>query len=131
DHDLQRMRCPRAAVVRIDRDRFPSRFVEALPRRLEAFGREHVSVLEAAALRVGRRIERADHFAAPAVALGERRPNLFLGPRLVRRLSEELTELELLEEQKHHLAKIGLVAVDRLMGLATAMSSFCGYQVRP
>src|SRR5690606_27837043 len=89
------------------------RFIEALPRVLEAGRRLDAAVLDAAAFAVADSVQRAEDLAAELVGLVDDHRALFFAPPVVRRLAEHGLKRKLLEEQKLHLAKIGLVAILR------------------
>src|SRR5262249_44536398 len=60
------------------------------------------------------RVDRTEHLADPVVDLVEDGADLILAPVRVRRLTKQLLQLELLEEEELEVAEIGLVVVERL-----------------
>ena len=116
DQNMHGLRRACAAVRRRNRDQFPAALVELLPRIAEAGGSGDLTVLEGAPGGVADGVERAGHLADEAVALAERALHLFLTPCFERRLPEDLTQPELLEDEKIQLAKVSLVAINRLDG---------------
>src|SRR5262249_19559633 len=114
DEDLHRVGSAGAPEVGMDRDRFPARFVELLPRVLEPARGPDLAAFELAALRVADDVQRPEDLADEAVTLGEGALHLSRTQAVEGRFPEDLSNLELLEEQEAHLAEIGLVAVDLL-----------------
>jgi len=113
-HRVQRERAGLAAELLGDRQAPPADVVERLPRGLEAGGRLDLAVDELAPGGVADRVQRAELVLGPGVDLFEDGHDLVLAPVLVRRLAEDLLELELLEQDEADVAQVGLVAVDRL-----------------
>ena len=113
----ERLRGASAAVLGGDPDALPTRVEQLLPGFFETLRGHHAAVLDLAALEVTGDVEGTGDLLHPAITLVHHRPDLVLAPRLERFLAEQALNLELLEQEKHHLPKIGLVAIDGLNGL--------------
>src|SRR5258708_9636965 len=111
DEAAQRGGRAAATPFGVSRELLPTGLVQALPRLAEPVGRDDLSILELAPLRIALGVQRPAHLAHPAVTFREGRLALVRPPRVVRRLAEELADAELLEEQELALAQVGLVTV--------------------
>src|SRR5262249_23283035 len=84
---------------------------DQLPGLVEALRGPGVSALDPAPLEVSRGIERPEHLAGEAVGGLEDGPRLLLAPGLVRRLAQQLSEPELLQQDEGELPEVRLVPV--------------------
>ena len=111
DHDLHRAGSPLTAVLLVHSQALPPGLIQLVPGLLETRRCDRSAPFDPAALLVTSAIQRPENLCRELVALAQHHPDVLLCPRFERRGSEQLRELELLEQNKRDFAQVGLVEI--------------------